>query len=365
LTIFSIEADVRAIALDPMVPLAQFAAASDQLYHGLSDMKERMKSYLPFGKKETKSTEVFCSELVALLYKDLNIQSFLSIDPSRYTPLEVEVIPEFDGQCYYVKEHKECLLLENKKVPRSRDPHNKSIIAQFFKRELWMDVNGGEETPKDIPAAGYDTEGVPLYVCRVKIGTSLHPGKAWPEAKKCHVGFQGTELEIKYGYEILTSYEDFEWVKAKDGQVPPNAVEAGVEEDGDMLYVARAFVAKQGFLNFFSGFGSKSQSTTNVTAEAAPKSPDSEASKGGIFGGGLNKAISSLSSSLGNLSFGGKKGSETEVTPKEVVEPAPPTKDDKKGLYPGKVNPSLKGALIAYNGKEALVKEYEVLCKKQ
>ncbi|KAJ3033692.1 hypothetical protein HDU99_010788, partial [Rhizoclosmatium hyalinum] len=53
------------------------------------------------------------------------------------------------------------------------------------------------------------------------------------------ISYFDREVSIAYGHEILVSYEGLKWVTAQDGQVPPNALVAGMEEDGTILHVAR------------------------------------------------------------------------------------------------------------------------------
>jgi hypothetical protein len=84
---------------------------------------------------------VFCSQLVAILYKALGVPSFMKADPVKYTPLELEVAPEFKGRCYFVKEHNEKLLKDGCFVPTiDRTTYLQTLIDKTVHHESWEKV---------------------------------------------------------------------------------------------------------------------------------------------------------------------------------------------------------------------------------
>ncbi|KAJ3100464.1 hypothetical protein HDU97_002201 [Phlyctochytrium planicorne] len=231
----------------PLAILPQLAAANDTLYKQLDDVK---KFFSFTQKKDVESKEVFCSELVAILYKAFAMDSFVNADPGKFTPLEVEVVDEFGGKCYYVKENKKVLLKNNKKVPTECvSTRYREMVRSFKEKEKWVMLCPGDKFPEGADAAGHDIDGKPLYIARVKIGNSLQNGKTLAEPRTAFIPYDGSEMHVKYEHEVLVSLKGMKWVPAKNGEIPPNAVVAGFEEDGDDLYIARGEVSKGGFLN--------------------------------------------------------------------------------------------------------------------
>jgi hypothetical protein len=118
----------------PLNPLPQLAAASPKLYDILRGTHQHMASQNaqaldhPRGKSaaspsqaKKKKEKVFCSEMVALLYRALQVTGFHEADrgeeggihPAEFTPLELEVMDVFKWQrCVYVKANKICLLAQ-------------------------------------------------------------------------------------------------------------------------------------------------------------------------------------------------------------------------------------------------------------
>jgi hypothetical protein len=77
-----------------------------------------------------------------------------------------------------------------------------------------------------------------LYVARAWHKGSLVPGKLNPKHRRCYVSWGGEE-HAKSEYEVLVG-SDFAWVPRRPGSsLPPGAVQAGHEANGDPLYVAR------------------------------------------------------------------------------------------------------------------------------
>ncbi|KAJ3216943.1 hypothetical protein HDU67_008762 [Dinochytrium kinnereticum] len=235
----------------PLAILPQLAAANDALFKQLDDVRSFMASTFNLQQKKAESKEVFCSELVAILYRAFSIDSFTKLDPGKFTPLEVEVAPEFEGKCYYVKENKKVLLKDSQKVPTeclTTRYHN--MVRSFTNPEQWVKVTPGSPFPDNAEAAGQDIDGKPLYIARAKIGAAVHVGKTMVEPRVAFIPYDGNEMNIRYEHEVLVSLKNMAWVAAKDGEIPPNAIAAGFEEDGDTLHIARGEVSKGGFMNF-------------------------------------------------------------------------------------------------------------------
>ncbi|KAJ3105488.1 hypothetical protein HDU96_008571 [Phlyctochytrium bullatum] len=238
---------------DPLMILPQLAAADDNLFKLSSEVKNLMSSRFGFNTKK-ESKEVFCSELVAILYKSLSLESFLQVEPGKFTPLEVEVVPEFDGKCFYVKENKVVLLKDKRKIPtESVGTKFRGMVSTFKCQDMWIKLCPGDPLPSNAQSAGVDLDGKPLYIARAKVGAGIHVGKALSNPRVAFIPFDGNEVTIRYEHEILGDISKFKWVAAKDGEIPPNALAAGFEEDGDELYIARGELSKGGFV----GFGAK------------------------------------------------------------------------------------------------------------
>ncbi|KAJ3193806.1 hypothetical protein HDU82_002697 [Entophlyctis luteolus] len=230
-------------------PLRVIASASDPVYKELDVLRKLRAEFLPFPESKDK---VFCSEMLAWIYRDIGFASFMAKDPELFSPLEIEVCPEFGGEVFYAKEHK-IIRFKNGCVPASRAmlTHAQTTIRAQRYHANWRAVPGGGGVPEGAVAAGVDTDGVPVFVARVQIGSSFRIGKIRKGESTALVGYFGREVRIKYGHEVLVAFENTEWLECADGFVPENAVEAGFEEDGTTFYIARALVGeKNGFLGF-------------------------------------------------------------------------------------------------------------------
>ncbi|CAL7941812.1 unnamed protein product [Xylocopa violacea] len=86
---------------------------------------------------------------------------------------------------------------------------------------------------------GRDLDGMQLVVGRAVHNGDMLPAKVKPEHAIAYVCYEGSE-HIKRDFEILMP-ADFHWIHAREGYVPPHAVEAGTTVNGEMLYVGRAY----------------------------------------------------------------------------------------------------------------------------
>lgn len=100
----------------------------------------------------------------------------------------------------------------------------------------WKSASGGVLLPGAKPA-GREANGAPLYVCSAPFANGEHPGKTRPGFSGCNIGYGGKEHTVPV-YKLMIGTE--RWVPARNGQVPPNALQAGSEADGRPLFVCRA-----------------------------------------------------------------------------------------------------------------------------
>ncbi|KAJ3270271.1 hypothetical protein HDU76_011182, partial [Blyttiomyces sp. JEL0837] len=156
----------------PMSVLPQLAAASEGLYKDLTRVKDTLTSHFPtFADKKD---AVFCSELCAIVYKHLLLDSFKDAKPDSFTPLEVEVVPEFAGKVYYAKEDGIKLLKHGGKVPSDeRKTKGTNLIQSLLHHQHWEKVEADGGVPAGSAVAGEDVDSQPLYIARVRIGDTV------------------------------------------------------------------------------------------------------------------------------------------------------------------------------------------------
>ncbi|KAJ3080897.1 hypothetical protein HDU99_007125, partial [Rhizoclosmatium hyalinum] len=155
---------------------------------------------------------------------------------------------EFDGRVVYVKENGVSLLRGGRNfVPiRYSPPQDHELVATSPASWIPVRACGGvpefQENGKRTEFAGISFEGKEMYVARATIGKSLLVGRIEKGMTCPVVAYFDREVRISFGHEILVSYEGLKWVIAKDGDVPANALVAGVEQDGTLLHIARGEV---------------------------------------------------------------------------------------------------------------------------
>lgn len=103
----------------------------------------------------------------------------------------------------------------------------------------WETARGGRIPSGAVPH-GYEADGEPLWVCRVRMYGGVHPGKVRPAFGAAQSTWGGREVSVDE-YEVLM--DRGAWGIASGGGVPADAFPAGRERDGEPLYVARAAVA--------------------------------------------------------------------------------------------------------------------------
>ncbi|GAA52058.1 hypothetical protein CSKR_104860 [Clonorchis sinensis] len=107
----------------------------------------------------------------------------------------------------------------------------------------WVPKQDGCIAPRTVEAA----EGV--YVCRAKHFGEVMPGKLLRGECRAQICHSGREFN-KPKYEVLCesgfgNEQCFSWTSQQCGRVAPNAVVSGVAQDGQPLYIARAFINDQ------------------------------------------------------------------------------------------------------------------------
>lgn len=90
--------------------------------------------------------------------------------------------------------------------------------------------------PADAVAAGQD--GEQLFVARARHDGALIPGKLVPSHGCAYVSCGGGE-HAHQDYEVLCGCSGT-WVPVTGSSIPPNAVPAGENSDGEPLFVGRA-----------------------------------------------------------------------------------------------------------------------------
>ncbi|KAJ3021277.1 UNVERIFIED_CONTAM: hypothetical protein HDU68_009709 [Siphonaria sp. JEL0065] len=222
--------------------LGVVASASHALYEDLKKFNETAASYIP-GHKETTKKTVFCSELVSIIYKELSLPSFIDAHPDTFTPLEVQVVPEFGNNVFYAKENKVSLLKHGNKLSTGLTATKaQKLLKSVALHAEWVKMPPSGGIPPDAEAVGEDIDGQALYIARVKIGGAYYLGKIGHSWKYPHVTYFNREVPIRFGHEVLKSVQGMHWENAENGHVPISAVKAGMEEDGSFLHIARGVV---------------------------------------------------------------------------------------------------------------------------
>ncbi|KAJ3105743.1 hypothetical protein HDU97_007563 [Phlyctochytrium planicorne] len=233
----------------PLNPLPQFAAASPVLFNTLVGMRNAFdKLYSGSSNRSVDGSspdqqKVFCSELVALLCRDLGLNDFAAghITPPEFTPLELNAMPSF-RTWFYVRIKDVCFL-----VPpdgRQVNPVTNEFFAAAFpglnapESPRWKAVEPGK-LPFIPVAPGYDEQFQPLFVSRVRLGTCVMLGMTDTQGIG-KFSFHGNKVRVEYAHEILADMTDLVWVPAKKGKTPPGAFHGGCDDHGNPIFVARA-----------------------------------------------------------------------------------------------------------------------------
>jgi hypothetical protein len=112
---------------------------------------------------------------------------------------------------------------------------NVNSVCQCDFQPTWKPAQFGE-----VPAyavLGGQEPGRSLYVCRGEFNGGTHPGKLLP-GLLCNIPYGEREIELTH-YEVLVDPSvKTQWVRARNGAVPPKAVLGGQEPERN-LFICR------------------------------------------------------------------------------------------------------------------------------
>ncbi|KAI8612344.1 hypothetical protein BC830DRAFT_1137086 [Chytriomyces sp. MP71] len=235
--------------------LPVLAAASQNLYNDLRYYDKVSKEYFPHH-ADAKKTTVFCSELVSIIYQKLQLPSFKRASPDTFTPLAIEVAPEFGNVIYYAKEDKVQRLVEphDRITTQKHVTKTERIVHSYDVDHHWVRMAALGGAPPNAAPIGHDEHGKPFFAARTKIGKGYHLGKIAQGDAFPTVTYLSREIPVNFGHEVLVSMKGLEFVNATGGKLPEGreCPAMGLEDDGETrLYLARGVVGEShGFLGF-------------------------------------------------------------------------------------------------------------------
>lgn len=104
------------------------------------------------------------------------------------------------------------------------------------KAGTWVHASGGQ-IPQNALPAGFD--GEEIYIGRVNHpGGAIVPGKVHPSHGVCYVSWDGEEHAF-IEYEVLCNCRAL-WVLTSSPDIPPNAVQGGIDANSIPIYIGRA-----------------------------------------------------------------------------------------------------------------------------
>lgn len=104
---------------------------------------------------------------------------------------------------------------------------------------VWQPAQSGSVPPNAV-TTGTTGSGEPLYVGRGHWRGSLTPGKIQTSHNCLYIPYSGHEVRID-NYEVLVKNTIQMWVPSSGSSIPPNAIHAGQDSDGDQIFVGRAY----------------------------------------------------------------------------------------------------------------------------
>jgi len=93
--------------------------------------------------------------------------------------------------------------------------------------------------PEGAILAGHDKDGGLLYIGRAFYESDILPAKIVPKHGTAYVAHGGQEHLVSH-YEVLCNGTAM-WQTASEGNVPEEALAAGMTKEGEKLYVGRVF----------------------------------------------------------------------------------------------------------------------------
>lgn len=103
----------------------------------------------------------------------------------------------------------------------------------------WIKAGAGQ-TPPNAVVAGKNRNGEAFYICRVQHEGGVHPGTLPSASQDCRISYQGREYSFS-SYEVLVA-GNYNWIPVYNGDIPFDALPAGREQEGNILYVCRGEV---------------------------------------------------------------------------------------------------------------------------
>ncbi|KAI8850009.1 hypothetical protein BC829DRAFT_416308 [Chytridium lagenaria] len=177
----------------------------------------------------------FCSELVALLYRELGIKAFQEVKPGEMTPVEVEAMPAFGGRCLVVKRDGKVVLEEDgRTILTSRQYTISTVITTLEHVNYWSTFT--DSNIPSLPPIGHDLDGTPLYICRARIGQGIIPGFKRIDGI-LSIPWDTVNVTLTYPHEMLTSLDGMTWHPCSMDTIPETAVLGGRDEEGRPLFV--------------------------------------------------------------------------------------------------------------------------------
>jgi len=208
----------------------------------------------------------------------------------------------------------------------------------------WEPASGGSVPPRAM-ASGQTSDGEPLYIGRGFWEGSMTPGKVHPSHGCLYIPYGGQEVRLD-SYEVLVLPEV--WIHCSNRNVPPHAVYAGHDSDGDAIFVGRAdhdgdLLPAKVIINkgcaYVSHSGQEISKTSYevLTGYGYTWVPDSNGSV-------PSDAVEAGRTSDGETLYIGRGHIEGSTTP-------------------GKIHPSHGCLYIPYGGQEHKLSSYEVLVR--
>jgi hypothetical protein len=100
----------------------------------------------------------------------------------------------------------------------------------------WVKAQAGQ-TPPNAIVAGKSRDGQPFYVCRAQYEGGIYPGTLASPSQECRIPYEGKEYSFT-NYEVLAA-GNYNWIAVYSGDIPFDAMPAGREQQGNILYICR------------------------------------------------------------------------------------------------------------------------------
>ncbi|RWS02449.1 uncharacterized protein B4U79_06516 [Dinothrombium tinctorium] len=103
----------------------------------------------------------------------------------------------------------------------------------------WITTGGGWVPSDSAIQGGYDINGEVIYVGRALHEGDVVPGKVVASHGCCYISYGGREHRKEEYQALISPGCELVWLPASDGELPSGALQAGVTEDGEVLYIGR------------------------------------------------------------------------------------------------------------------------------